>query len=77
MSSHSRLHGNSSYRVPWNFDEEACDVLRHFTKLKGRLMPYLFANAVKAHEKGVPMMRAMVMEYSDDPACLPLDAVSA
>ena len=36
-------------------------------------MPYLFANAVKAHEKGVPMMRAMVMEYSDDPACLPLD----
>ena len=27
-------------------------------------MPYLFANAVKAHEKGVPMMRAMVMEYS-------------
>lgn len=73
MSSHSRLHGNSSYRVPWNFDEEACDVLRHFTKLKGRLMPYLFANAVKAHEKGVPMMRAMVMEYSDDPACLPLD----
>lgn len=73
MSSHSRLHGNSSYRVPWNFDEEACDVVRHFTKLKGRLMPYLFANAVKAHEKGIPMMRAMVMEYSYDPACLPLD----
>ena len=73
MSSHSRLHGNSSYRVPWNFDEESCDVLRHFTKLKGRLMPYLFANAVKAHEKGIPMMRAMVMEYGYDPACLPLD----
>ncbi|MBQ2799485.1 MAG: alpha-xylosidase, partial [Ruminiclostridium sp.] len=69
----SRLHGNSSYRVPWNFDEESCDVLRHFTKLKGRLMPYLFANAVKAHEKGIPMMRAMVMEYGYDPACLPLD----
>ena len=73
MSSHSRLHGNSSYRVPWNFDEEACDVLRHFTKLKGRLMPYLFANAVKAHETGIPMMRAMVIEYSSDPACLSLD----
>ncbi len=73
MSTHSRLHGNSSYRVPWNFDEESCDVVRHFTKLKGRLMPYLFANAVKSHETGAPMMRAMVVDYSDDPACLPLD----
>lgn len=73
MSTHSRLHGNSSYRVPWNFDEESCDVLRHFTKLKGRLMPYLFANAVKTHLKGIPMMRAMVMEYADDPATHSLD----
>ncbi len=73
MSSHSRLHGNSSYRVPWNFDEESCDVVRHFTKLKGKLMPYLFANAVKAHERGIPMMRAMVMEYSADPATHSLD----
>ncbi|MCM1335717.1 MAG: alpha-xylosidase [Bacteroides sp.] len=73
MSTHSRLHGNSSYRVPWNFDEESCDVLRHFTKLKGRLMPYLFANAVKTHIEGIPMMRAMVMEYADDPATHSLD----
>lgn len=73
MSTHSRLHGNSSYRVPWNFDEESCDVLRHFTKLKGRLMPYLYANAVKTHETGVPMMRAMVVDFSADPAALALD----
>ena len=73
MSSHSRLHGNSSYRVPWLFDEESVDVLRHFTNLKGRLMPYLYANAVKTASTGVPMMRAMVMEYADDPVCLHLD----
>ena len=73
MSTHSRLHGNSSYRVPWNFDEESCDVVRHFTKLKGRLMPYLYANAVKTHETGVPMMRAMVVDYTNDPAVLALD----
>lgn len=73
MSSHSRLHGNSSYRVPWNFDEESCDVLRHWTKLKGKLMPYLWTQAHKTHTTGVPMMRAMVMEYSDDPATLSLD----
>ncbi len=73
LSSHSRLHGNSSYRVPWLYDEEAVDVLRYFTKLKCRLMPYLFAKAVEAHETGVPMMRAMILEFPDDPACDTLD----
>ncbi len=73
MSTHSRLHGNSSYRVPWLFDEEACDVLRFFTKLKGKLMPYMFSQAVKTHVKGVPMMRAMVIDFADDPAALTLD----
>src|SRR5690625_1474869 len=32
LSSHSRFHGSTSYRVPWEFDEEAVDVARHFTK---------------------------------------------
>ena len=73
LSSHSRLHGNSSYRVPWLFDEEAVDVLRSFTKLKGRLMPYLWAQAIKTHTTGVPMMRAMVIDYANDPACRTLD----
>ena len=73
MSTHSRYHGNSSYRVPWNFDEESCDVSRHFVKLKGRLMPYLFANAVHTHKTGVPMMRAMVIDYSYDRAALTVD----
>ena len=47
LSSHSRLHGSGSYRVPWLFDEEAVDVLRAFTQLKCRLMPYLFAAATR------------------------------
>jgi alpha-D-xyloside xylohydrolase len=66
LSSHSRLHGSQSYRVPWEFDEEAVDVLRTFTKLKARLMPYLFGQAVQAHEQGVPVMRPMVVEFPDD-----------
>lgn len=73
LSSHSRLHGNESYRVPWLFDEEAVDVLRFFTRLKCRLMPYLFGAAVEATRKGIPMMRAMVLEYPRDPTCGFLD----
>ena len=80
MSTHSRLHGSTSYRVPWayedddpNHPENACAVLRYFTKLKGKLMPYLWAQANHTHETGVPMMRAMVIDFADDPTCLTLD----
>lgn len=73
MSTHSRLHGSTSYRVPWLFDEESNDVVRFFTKLKCTMMPYIYAKAVEAHETGVPVMRPMVFEYMDDPACSYLD----
>ncbi|WP_372629253.1 alpha-xylosidase [Cohnella sp.] len=69
LSSHSRLHGSTSYRVPWIYDEEAVDVLRFFTKLKLRLMPYLFGQSVSTSRTGVPLMRAMTLEFGDDPAC--------
>ena len=73
LSSHSRLHGSSFYRVPWLVDEESCTELQAYTRLKHRLMPYLYAQAIAATETGVPMMRSMVMEYPRDPACTTLD----
>jgi alpha-D-xyloside xylohydrolase len=73
LSSHSRLHGSSSYRVPWHYDDEAVDVLSRFTKLKCSLMPYLYRAAIQAHERGIPILRAMVFEFPDDPACDYLD----
>jgi alpha-D-xyloside xylohydrolase len=73
LSSHSRLHGSSSYRVPWSYDEEAVQVLAKFTKLKCRLMPYLYRAAIQSHEQGTPMLRAMALEFPDDPACDTLD----
>lgn len=73
LSSHSRLHGSTSYRVPWAYDEEAVDVLRFFTKWKLRLMPYLYEAAMQAHRTGVPVMRAMVLEFPRDRVCRYLD----
>jgi len=73
LSTHSRLHGSESYRVPWIFDEESVDVMRHFVKLKNRLFSYLFAAAHDAGEYGWPVMRAMPLEYPNDPACQYLD----
>lgn len=73
LSSHSRLHGSGTYRVPWEFDEEAVDVLRVFSRLKARLMPYLFGQAVLAHREGMPVMRPLVADFPDDPAVTHLD----
>ncbi|MFY1651213.1 alpha-xylosidase [Solwaraspora sp. WMMB762] len=73
LSSHSRLHGSQTYRVPWTFDEEAVDVLRIFTRLKARLMPYLFGQAVLAHRDGIPVMRPLVADFPDDPAVTHLE----
>ena len=69
LSSHSRLHGSSSYRVPWLYDEEAVDVVRFFTRLKARLMPYIYKISVDASRTGVPTMRSMVLEFTEDKTC--------
>ena len=50
-----------------------CDVVRHFTQLKCRMMPYLYRQAALANEFGTPMLRSMMLEFPHDPACDYLD----
>ncbi len=69
LSTHSRLHGSHSYRVPWLYDAESVDVVRYFTRLKARLMPYLYRSAIQTSTTGVPMMRSMVLEFTEDKNC--------
>ena len=73
LSSHSRLHGNESVRVPWSIDEEAVDVTRTFAKLKKKLHPYLVKTMQEVSAKGLPMMRPMLLEFPEDPTAWFLD----
>lgn len=73
LSTHSRFHGSTSYRVPWVYDEEAVDVVRFFTRLKLELMPYLYSSAVNTSRTGIPMMRSMALEFEGDYSCRYLD----
>ncbi len=73
LSSHSRYHGSWQYKVPWIYGEEAVDVSRTFTKLKLSLMPYLQAQSVITAKTGIPMMRAMVLEFPEDQMTHTLD----
>ncbi len=73
LSSHSRLHGNESVRVPWSIDEEAVAVTRTFVNLKKKLHPYLVETMREVTEKGLPMMRPMLLAFPDDPTSWFLD----
>ncbi|WP_433437648.1 TIM-barrel domain-containing protein [Nonomuraea sp. CA-141351] len=66
-----RLHGTTT-REPWEFpavEEPAVDAL----KLRYRLMPYIYSAAVEAARTGAPMMRAMCVDYPDDPVAWQAD----
>lgn len=73
LSSHSRYHGSWEYKVPWLYGDEAVEVAREFTKLKLSLMPYLQSQSVLTAVTGLPMMRAMVLEFPHDISCQELD----
>ncbi|KAJ7470534.1 glycoside hydrolase family 31 protein [Mycena latifolia] len=73
FSSHSRLHGSSSYRVPWQYGEDAAKSMSKFVEAKHRLMPYLYNLAVQAHSNGHPLQRAMFLEFLDDRTTHSLD----
>ncbi|NUS03538.1 MAG: alpha-xylosidase, partial [Nonomuraea sp.] len=66
-----RLHGTTT-REPWEFpevEEQAVAALR----LRYRLMPYIYSAAVEAARTGAPMMRAMCVDFPDDPVAWQAD----
>lgn len=73
LSTHSRYHSSRRYKVPWLYDQEAVDVCREFVRLKLSLMPYLWAQAVEAVRRGLPVMRPMMLEFPQDEMCRYLD----
>jgi alpha-D-xyloside xylohydrolase len=66
LSSHSRSHGLPP-KEPWEFDAAFLEGYRRAAELKYRLMPYIYAEAKHAAERGLPMLRALFVEHPDDP----------
>jgi len=66
LASHTRFHGTSP-REPWEFGEEAEQIIRRWLGLRYQLIPYLQDCALEASQTGMPVMRAMPLAYPDDP----------
>lgn len=56
-----------SDKHPWNYGEAITDINRRYLKLKMRLTPYMYTYCNTAYETGIPVVRAMVLEFPDDP----------
>jgi len=73
FQSHVRLHGTEPLRAPWTFGDGAVENFRKYAKLRYRLLPYIYSHAHKATKTVLPMMRAMVLEFQDDPATFDME----
>ncbi len=65
--SHSRAHGAGNPREPWTFGEEAENIFRKFTKLRYRLLPYIYSMACAYSGEGLPIMRHLALDFQEDP----------
>lgn len=73
LTSHTRAHG-APPTEPWLYDSKRVqDVFRKSAEMKYRLMPYVYAQAKECTEKGLPMLRALFVEFPDDPGAWRVD----
>lgn len=56
-----------NYKEPWNYGEEAQKIFKQYDELRYSLIPYLYSNSYEMHTTGMPLMRALVLEYQEDP----------
>ncbi|MCX7669012.1 MAG: glycoside hydrolase family 31 protein, partial [Anaerolineae bacterium] len=72
FSSHMRAHGKQPHE-PWTYGAEAEAIARRYLKLRYRLLPYIYSQAVLSARAGLPLVRPMALAFQDDPTTRRLD----
>lgn len=60
-------HGMGESRWPLDKNEELQQIAHQYSKLRYQLMPYLYNAAHQAAKSGIPMARAMLLDYPTNP----------
>ncbi|MGO2128038.1 MAG: TIM-barrel domain-containing protein [Pseudoalteromonas prydzensis] len=71
-----RSHGQNPYREIYNLADEGSlvyDSLVSYTKLRYRLMPYIYSEAGKMYQQDGTLMRGLVMDFGDDKTAINID----
>jgi alpha-D-xyloside xylohydrolase len=72
LTSHSRCHGDAP-KEPWLYGDAFMNRFRKIDELKYRLMPYVYAQAKDCSDHGLPMVRALFVEFPADPGSWQVD----
>jgi alpha-D-xyloside xylohydrolase len=62
-----RTHGSRNYNEVWSYGKQAEPILEKYLRLRYQLMPYIYSLGWMTHETGAPYMRALFMDFSNDP----------
>jgi hypothetical protein len=60
-----RLHSNHGARLPWEYPEPARTIAADFLRLREALVPYLYTLARDAYDSGLPLTRALYLQWPD------------
>jgi len=66
LSSHTRAHG-APPTEPWLISKDFTKAFRESAEMKYKLMPYVYAQAKDCSNRGLPMVRALFVEFPADP----------
>lgn len=68
LSSVAHLFGmdHPGYKEPWNYGEQALKIFTQYDRLRYRLIPYMYSHSHRMYTTGMPLMRALVLEYQND-----------
>jgi alpha-D-xyloside xylohydrolase len=72
LTSHSRSHG-APPTEPWLYNDDFVNYYRACAEMKYQLMPYIYTEAKECTEKGLPMFRALLLEFPDDAGAWDID----
>jgi len=72
LSSHTRSHG-APPKEPWEYSAQFLNTFRKTDEMRYKLMPYIYAQAKDCTERGLPMVRALFVEYPNDPGAWLID----
>jgi alpha-D-xyloside xylohydrolase len=62
-----RTHGSRKYNEIWSYGKQAEPILEKYLKLRYQLLPYIYSLAHQTYETGAPYMRALFMDFPNDP----------
>ena len=62
-----RTHGSRTFNEVWSYGKQAEPILEKYLRLRYQLMPYIYSLGYRTYKSGAPFMRALFMDFPDDP----------